>query len=69
MYHKVKKNQRKNITNNCKVRNRNNETPKNCVYIVGILGCEEDDMNQKKSSLGETQILFFFFFTLLLGKK
>ena len=37
----------KNITNNCNVRNRNNETPKNCIYIVGILGCEEDDMNKK----------------------
>ena len=23
----------KNIENNCKVRNRNNETPKNCAYI------------------------------------
>ena len=23
----------KNMTNNCKVRSRNNETPKNCVYI------------------------------------
>ena len=23
----------KNITNNCKVRSRNNETPKNSVYI------------------------------------
>ena len=25
--------ERKNITNNCKVRSRNNETPKNYVYI------------------------------------
>ena len=40
--------ERKNIANNCKVSSRNNETPKNCVYIVGILGCEEDDMNKKK---------------------
>ena len=40
--------ERKNITNNCKVRSRNNETPKNCVYIVRILGCEEDNMNKKK---------------------
>ena len=40
---------------------------KNCVYIVEILGCEEDDMN-KRSSLGKTQI-FFFLFTLLLGKR
>ena len=23
----------KNVANNCKVCNRNNETPKNCVYI------------------------------------
>ena len=38
----------KNIANNCKVRSRNNETPKNCVYIMGILSCEEDDMNKKK---------------------
>ena len=39
----------KNIAKyNCKVRSRNNETPKNCVYIVGILDCEEDDMNKKK---------------------
>ena len=36
--------------------------------IVGILGCEEDDMN-KKSSLGETQILFFFFFNFIIRKK
>ena len=40
--------ERKNIANNCKVRSRNNETPKNCVYIVRILDCEEDDMNKKK---------------------
>ena len=40
--------ERKNIANNCKIRSRNNETPKNCVYIVGILDCEEDDMNKKK---------------------
>ena len=40
--------ERKNIANNCKERSRNNEIPKNCVYIVGILGCEEDDMNKKK---------------------
>ena len=40
--------ERKNIANNCKVRGRNNETPKNYVYIVGILDCEEDDMNKKK---------------------
>ena len=40
--------ERKNIKNNCKIRSRNNETPKNCVYIVGILGCEEDDINKKK---------------------
>ena len=38
----------KNIANNFKICSRNNETPKNCVYIVGILGCEEDDMNKKK---------------------
>ena len=38
----------KNIANNFKLCSRNNETPKNCVYIVGILGCEEDDMNKKK---------------------
>ena len=25
--------ERKNIANNCKVRSRNNEAPKNCVYI------------------------------------
>ena len=31
-----------------------------CVDIVGILGCEEDDMNKKKKSgLGETQFFFF----------
>ena len=40
--------ERKNIANNCKVRSRNNETPKNCVYIVGILDCEEDDMKKKE---------------------
>ena len=40
--------ERKNVANNCKVRSRNNETPKNYVYIVGILGCKEDDMNKKK---------------------
>ena len=40
--------ERKNIVNNCKVRSRNNETLKNYVYIVGILDCEEDDMNKKK---------------------
>ena len=28
-----KRGQRKNIANNCKVCSRNNETPKNCVYI------------------------------------
>ena len=40
--------ERNNIANNCKIRSRNNETPKKlCVYIVGILGCEED-MNKKK---------------------
>ena len=40
--------ERKNIANNCKVRSRNNETPKKlCVYIVRILSCEED-MNKKK---------------------
>ena len=31
--------------------------------MVRILGCEEDDMN-KKNSLGETQILFFFYFII-----
>ena len=42
--------ERKNIANNYKVRCRNNETQKNCVYvyIVGILGCEENDINKKK---------------------
>ena len=42
--------ERKNIANNYKVRSRNNETPKNYVYvyIVGILGCEENDINKKK---------------------
>ena len=40
--------EKKNIANNCKVRNKKNETQKNCVYIVEILGCEEDDMNKKK---------------------
>ena len=43
--------ERNNIANNCKICSRNNETPKNYVYIiyiVGILGCEEDDMNKKK---------------------
>ena len=37
------------MTNNCKVCSRNNETPKNCVYIWwDFLGYEEDDMNKKK---------------------
>ena len=40
--------ERKNIANNCKICSRSKETPKNCVYIVGILDCEEDDMNKKK---------------------
>ena len=40
--------ERNNIANNCKVRSRNNETPKNCVYIVEILDCEEDDMKKKE---------------------
>ena len=41
--------ERNNIANNCKIRSRNNETPKKlCVYIVEILGCEEDDMNKEK---------------------
>ena len=44
----MQRRERKNITNNCKVRSKNNETPKNYVYIVGILGCKEDDMNKKK---------------------
>ena len=37
----------KNIANNCKEHSKNNAIPKNCVYIVEILSCEEDDMNKK----------------------
>ena len=38
----------KNIENNCKVVSRKNNTPKHCVYIERILGCDEDNMNKKK---------------------
>ena len=63
---------RKNIANNCKVRSRNNKTPKNsvCVYIVEILGCEKDDMNKEKWFRWNSNAFFFvFLFTLLLGKR
>ena len=40
--------EKNNIANNCKVRSRNNETSKNCLYIVEILSCEKDDINKKK---------------------
>ena len=59
--------ERKNIANNCKVRNRNNETPKNCIYIYsGNFRLWRRWYEQKEVvNLGETQILLFYFILFL----
>ena len=58
----------KNIVNNCKVRSRKNNILKNCVYIQRKFQVVKK-MICTKRSLGETQIHFIYFLTLLLGKR